>query len=229
MTDNILSPFAGKPETHQIRDENGNPAFLVCPRELTPLRAMLADALGIGSAVVMGVGVLLVLDKLNNPTGGLVLALLVAPFAAYFPLKWGWRYALRKETEIMLTPDLFKVKTLLGWKTYDRKLAHSFSLVRHDKAQAERDRHEYAVRKGQAQGKVVRKTRYFGESFHLSYDCLGQRNDVATIFGKPEARAVLTRLKACDQVMDTQARMGEGAPLGPEDQWGDQPGDVPGA
>ena len=43
-------PFDGKPATREETDDNGNPAFLVSLRVLTPLRAKLADKLGEATA-----------------------------------------------------------------------------------------------------------------------------------------------------------------------------------
>ena len=39
--------------------------------------------------------------------------------------------------------------------------------------------------------------------------------------------AIVTRLNACDSVLDALARRGQGTPLTPADEWGDQPGAIP--
>jgi len=39
--------------------------------------------------------------------------------------------------------------------------------------------------------------------------------------------AVLSRLKACDEVMNNFAGLGDGEALNPSGQWSDQPGDLP--
>ena len=38
--------------------------------------------------------------------------------------------------------------------------------------------------------------------YHLCYELLGQRNDITEICGRPEAQAVLARLRAIDDVID---------------------------
>ena len=78
----------------------------------------------------------------------------------------------------------------------------------------------------QMKGKLRPGARWFANSFHL-LDYLGQRNDVLTVFGPKEAMAIVTRLNACDNVLDALARRGQGTPLTPADEWGDQPGAIP--
>lgn len=151
---------------------------------------------------------------------------LIGPWLAH-PLIWRlYRVLLRKETEIIITPEEFRFRSWKGWRTYDRQLPHKFALIPHDKARAEKEAHDLETRREQARGQFVSKTRYYGESYHLSFEYLGQRNDVLTIHGRKEALAVLARLKACDEVMDAEARMGDGIALDPEDQWSDQPGEI---
>jgi hypothetical protein len=36
----------------------------------------------------------------------------------------------------------------------------------------------------------------------------------------------MTRLTACDKILDGEAQMGDGIALEPEDQWTDQPGGI---
>ena len=46
-------------------------------------------------------------------------------------------------------------------------------------------------------------------------------------FTREEQQAIVTRLNACDNVLDALARRGQGTPLTPADEWGDQPGAIP--
>ncbi|WP_339635769.1 hypothetical protein [uncultured Sneathiella sp.] len=97
----------------------------------------------------------------------------------------------------------------------------------HDYAPEENRLHDFEVRRAAQKGKVVSKLPIYGESFHLSFEYMGQRNDVMTIYGQKVALAVLARLRACDQVLNNQASVGDGFATRPEDQWADQPGDIP--
>ena len=127
---------------------------------------------------------------------------------------------------MVMTPEQFMVLTWRGWRVYDRQLAHKFSLLIHDKAQLEKERIEQQLRKGKTNGRTYSELNYYGDAFHISYEYLGQRNDIATVFIAKRATALVARLKACDDVMDAQGKMGDGTALRPDDQWGDEPGDV---
>jgi hypothetical protein len=39
--------------------------------------------------------------------------------------------------------------------------------------------------------------------------------------------AIATRLKACDDVLDAFAHRGHGAPMSPDQEWADEPGEIP--
>ena len=80
----------------------------------------------------------------------------------------------------------------------------------HDLARQERDQHELEVLKAQKRGKIVQPRRYYQDSYHLCYELLGQRNDITEIYGRPDAQAVLMRLRAIDDVINARARRGDG-------------------
>jgi hypothetical protein len=227
MLQKVRSPFAGKPATRQVADHNGAPAFDVQPRVLTPVRAMAASWLtGLGVVAGLGYGLAGVASA-PNPDSGMLTAAFVVPVVGGFVLYGALRTLLRKRFRLMLTLDQFSVKTLFGWKHYDRLLPHRFALLQHDWTQAEQEQQEFQAAQAQMQGKLVRRARWFAKSFHLSFDYLGQRNDVLTVYGPKEAMAIVTRLNACDNVLDALAHRGQGTPLTPADEWGDQPGAIP--
>ena len=227
MLQNVRSPFAGKPATRQVADRNGAPAFDVQPRVLTPVRAMTAHWLT-GLGVVAGVGYGLAgIASAPNPDSGMLTAAMVVLVVGGFVLYGALRSLLRRRVRLMLSLEQFSVKTLLGWKHYDRLLPHRFALLQHDWTQAEQENVEFQAAQAQMRGKLIRKQRWFAKSFHVSFDYLGQRNDLLTIYGPKEAMAIVTRLNACDNVLDALARRGQGTPLTPADEWGDQPGAIP--
>jgi hypothetical protein len=227
MKQKIRCPFAGKPATWQVAERDGSPAFHVRPRVLTPVRAYTASVLTqLGVVAGLGYG-LFALASAPNPDEGMLTAALAVPVVGGLVLHRALLSLFRKPVWMKLTAEHFSVKTLFGWKNYDRQLPHRFALVAHDWTQAERDQAEYQAAQAQLQKRVIRKQRWFANSFHLSFDYLGQRNDIVTIYGQKEAAAIATRLKACDDVLDAFARRGHGTPLAPEDEWGDQPGEIP--
>jgi hypothetical protein len=227
MLRNVVSPFAGKPATRQVADRNGAPGFDVQPRVLTPVRAMAASWLT-GLGVVAGLGYGLVgVASAPNADSGMLTAAITVPVVGGFMLYGALRSLLRKHVRMVLTLEQFSVKTLFGWKHYDRLLPHRFALLQHDWAQLEQEHQEFHAAQAQMRGKLIKKRYWYARSFHVSFDYVGQRNDVLTVYGPKEAMAIVTRLNACDNVLDALARRGQGTPLTPQDEWGDQPGAIP--
>ena len=116
---------------------------------------------------------------------------------------------------------------MFRWISFDRALEHGFALVVHDRAREERDRNELEMLKAQQQRKVAQPKRYYQDSYHLTYQLLRQRNDITDIYGLPEARAMLTRLRAIEDTINARARRSDGSPSRPGDQWFDGPGPIP--
>ena len=73
---------------------------------------------------------------------------------------------------------------------------------------------------------MIAPTRYYGDSFHVVFEYLGQRNDIATVYGHKDASAIVNRLKACDKRLNQLAGMGDEAALDPDDQWNKGPGEI---
>ena len=222
----IRSPFAGFPKTREVTQRSGEQCYIITPKTLTPRRAMVADFLGGLTVAVSLYYAVKFVSLATNPPGWALIGAFVLPLCALRLFQSFWRAALKKEShfeidESVLTQRRFPVST-----TYDRKLPHKITLLQHDLTEWEKETQDLAVRQAQSKGKIISKRRYYGESFHLSYEYLGHRNDLLTIFGRKDAIAVAARLKACDDVMNNQARMGDGIALGPEEQWNDEPGDI---
>jgi hypothetical protein len=217
--------FDGKPKTWKETDDNGNVAFRVIARVLTPARAKLADKLGETTAAA---GVLLsglyIINHDLPPTG------LLFAGALWFlhPLfEKAWREAIKRKVEMVVTADQFRFRRWLRWIAIDRTLPHGLSLRMHDLAHREHDQHQLEVLKAQQRKKIVQPRRYYQESRHLCYELLGQRNDITEIYGLPDAQAVLARLRAIDGVINASARRGDGTAIRPGDQWLKQPGEIP--
>ena len=228
MAKTTRSPFEGQPATTQVTDVNGNPAFRVEPRFLTPLRASMVKFLSGVSAVGLFLYGLGSLASVPNPDGDAVMAAMMIPVVGGFALHAAFKSLLRKRVEILMTLDRFSVRGLFGWKHYDRLLPHRFAVLPHDWQQLERDQDEYRMQEAQyRKQQPVKKSKLYANSFHISFDYLGQRNDLMTVFGQKEAVAIAMRLKACDDVLDALVRRGQGTPLSPQDEWGDQPGEIP--
>ena len=221
----VRRPFDGKPKTREETDENGNLAFRVIARVLTPARAKLADKLGetTTAALILLTG-LYILEHDLPPTA----LLFAAAIWVLHPLfEKAWREALKRNMEIVVTPDEFRFHRWMRWISINRVLPHRVALVVHDLARQERDKHELEVARAQKRGKIVQPRRYYQDSYHLCYELLGQRNDITEICGRPDAQAVLMRLRAIDDVINARAKRGDGTAIRPGDQWVEQPGAIP--
>jgi len=221
----LRTPFQGGPKTRQILDAREGLMFKLTPNELTPMTARAADGLATASAVGLAwLGFYVGPALLQDPPDWAWLAILFGAFFSYAVLKEAYRALFRMETRIEMTAARFSYRVWYGWKHFDRALPHKFVVIEHDKARLEQEKHALEMRTGR--GRQELKTRYYGESFHIVFEYVGQRNDVLTVFGRNEALAVAARLRACDGVLDQQARMGDGLPLAPDKEWDDQPGDI---
>jgi hypothetical protein len=221
----VRRPFDGKPRTREETDDNGNLAFRVEARVLTPLRARLADRLGETTAAVLVVLMGLYILENDLPPTGLLFA---AAFWFTHPLcEKAWREALKRTVEMVVTADQFRFRRGIRWITIHRVLRDRFALVIHDLARHERDRHELEIAKAQKRKKIVQPKRYYQDSYHLCYELIGQRNDIIEICGRPDAQAVLMRLRAIDDVINGRVRRGNGTAIRPGDEWVEQPGAIP--
>jgi hypothetical protein len=219
-------PLDGNPPTREETDGNGNPEFHVNARVLTPLRAKAADQLG--ALTAFGGAVAAFLTATNHDYSPVVAALgAMAVWSLQSLLAKPWREALRRKVELVVTKDEFRFRRLFRWISFDRALEHNFALVVHDRAREERDRNELEMLKAQQQRKVAQPKRYYQESYHLTYQLLRQRNDITAIYGLPEARAMLARLRAIEDTINARARRSDGSPSKPGDQWFDGPGPIP--
>lgn len=227
-----ISPLKGRPFTRTKTARDGSPIIVVRPQELTPLRAKVADFLGGASALGLLYAAFEHLQALQQAlltTQDVTMGVAIGGPLLMFPiLKTIYRWFMCKETRVIFTPTEFRVRRYMGfgWRKYDRQIGHKFALIPHDKTQTEQDQHEYARRKAQQSGQVIKKTRYYGESFHLIFEYLGQRHDVMTIYGQKQALRVLSRMKICDEMMDMALGKGDGGALTPQEQWSDQPGGI---
>lgn len=224
-----ISPFAGGPPTTMGWDENGTLTFTVTPREMTPERLETYELLGYTAILALMIAAFAVYWHFRaDASPWLLVAALVGPPVLVRIYALRLYDLLKKRTEVVFTPTEFRVARHWGWAVYDRTLTHRFVMMRHDRTREEEEKREMEARKAAQEGKIINPPRYYSDSFHIVFEYLGQRHDVLDVYDKNCALAVVSRFKACDQVMDNHARMGEGEPLNPDDQWGRQPGDVPG-
>ncbi|MBS9405473.1 hypothetical protein KG088_17860 [Halomonas sp. TRM85114] len=219
-----VSLFEGEPHTVYGQDGLHRQVFDVRIRELTPENAKRAEALTAVILIFAIIGVLIM--ALEEP----LLFILGVPVVLISgtAIQKSLYQSLRIETRVIFTPTDFKVLRRGRWDVYDRLLKHSFVMLKHDEARREREELESCTRAAQAQGRFRAPRRYYDDAYHMVFEYFGQRHDIATVFDEKRARAVIARLQACDLMMDSQIKMGEGHVLSPEEEWSKQPGGLPG-
>ncbi|MGG6351652.1 hypothetical protein [Pseudomonas putida] len=221
----MKSPLEGRPSTLQLTDENGRLAFRVMPHELTPLRAKLAD--GISSLCGLGLfaGSIATMPDWRHPDLSVLVAAIVGAAMGSWVLHFMARQAFRITTRIEMDLNSIRVRRVLGWTTYDRRLAHRFCLLPHDRTELERRSNELATREAAARGEVVQQPIYYGDSFHVLLAYEGHRVDLLSVFGRKPAASVLARLQYCDRLLEQEAKhVGAGDNPHVDGDWHQSPG-----
>lgn len=214
-----VSPFSGPPYTTLGSDSQGRSTATVRLQALTPERVMLCQNLA--SLTIVGITIL---------SASITPALFFGSFLLWFAhgvITQEFAYKLTPVTDIVFTATEFRVQREGHWDVYDRTIRHSFALIEHDETKNEQERHKVAIARAQLRREVIRPQRIYGQSFHLIYEYLGQRQDITSIYGEKIAREIVTRLQALDALMDAQLNMGDAPVSDPGQQWDPQPGDSP--
>ncbi len=220
------SPFEGAPRTKIITAKDGHRAFIVKARYLTPWRFKLTRFCSNTTAFVVMVTTCWWLAEHPESPDWSILVALIAPWLLWSLWFGTFRLIFSRAKRIKLSEETVEAGRFLGKVRFDRKLDHKFALLPHDSAKIEQIKHGLAIQKEAARGRAIAKLPVYGNSFHLSFDYLGQRNDLMTIYGQEEALRILTRLIACDEVLNAQFGLGEGFATRPEDDWKTGPGDL---
>ena len=223
----VESPLKGWPPTRKL----GQAGFRVRARHLTPQRAKFTDI--IGSLASLGGLVLffwiLSIEQFADGRGlftaiAVIIGLCVVMW--FSRRVWG-RFFFGKTTTVEFTPERIRIKGMIRFRNYDRTLPHEFDFEIHDKAEREQDEEIETKQKAAWEGKkeLPKVEKYFRQSFYVILRYAGQRVDVACVFGKKHAEALLVRLQLLDQLMDAARGETGGAPVFAEadKQYGERP------
>lgn len=225
----MVNPFEGEPHTEDWTFSD-KPHFKICLEEYTGL-AVKASIHWITPLILLVFALgspFLFYALFGNP--GCVYAILISfPLVIiFYEVNKGHVYRfLSTNTEVMITTTAFKVKVKEQWQVYNRELNHRFVLLPHDKTQEEKIDHSLRQENARKNGQIISPTKIYSDTYHIVYEYMGQRFDIAEVFSRKRALAVIARLKACDEVMNNIAKLGNGEARKPADQWGSQPGDLP--
>jgi hypothetical protein len=221
------SPFAGGPETIEETLPNGTKQITVLPKAITPLRAKLADWLSNLMTGTAFCGAVYSATLIGDAPAWQFAALLGAPFAALPFMRMGLYHAFQKKARVVFTPETFTAHKLFCPKSFDRNMPHSFAIYYHDKKDREAEiiADKVSARAGRWWAFFPPK-KYFGKSYYLSFEYMGQRNDLMLVYKYKKAQEILARLNACDEVMNGYHCKGRGQALKPQDEWTPQAGSL---
>lgn len=218
------SPFAGGPETAESTLEDGTKQITVMPSAIMPLRAKLADWLSLLTFFTAVGYAIFLANQIYPASQEESIALIALPFAAYVLAKLVFYRAFQKSVRVVYMPDRLVVHKMFGPKSFDRSMPHSFALYTHEKKERENEILSYREKK-RAHWWISRSAkRYCGKSYYISFEYMGQRNDIMLVYKRKKAQEIIARLKACDEVMDGYRGNGRGHSLTPQDEWTAQAG-----
>jgi len=226
MKQAILTPFCGKPETTKHIDSNGDLSFIVKTRSLIPEAVFAAKMMAwIMAMFISLIGFAYVVGN-EDVHGGYLVIVIYLGFILYECFFNLWKEILKQSKVFEITKDHFIVKHWPRDKIFDRKLDHKISLLPHRLTRWEEDQYELECKRKEKLGKVHERERLFTDSYHLSYEYLGQTNILLTIFSVGEAVCIASRLRACNDVLDAHYGIANGTPISPDQQWQDRSGDI---
>lgn len=226
----LAKVFEGEPRT-EVTDAKGRTTITVSLRHLRPFEAQAADdTASLLALAAVGVAGWISYEAMavTAPAIGLFLGGLCGrPF-----MQKKIREAAQVTATVRFTEDSILLRRLRKapswepeheWQKFDRSHEHRFVLYQHDKAQAEKDEIDHQIRTKPG----LRVVRYYGESYYVVLEYLGQRFDVAEVMGQRRANAILDRLSFCDKYMDSLTDARKRLPIRPEDEWPGPSGSIP--
>ena len=207
----------------------------------TPIRAKLRDILVSGLSLagfLVGVGKLhsnqySIIDWIYYETSyeisePALWAIALAGYAVTIPATFFLvGKALAKHKKVIITSKEVKFRRWGQTRAFDRTLPSRFVLRAHDRADAERDRHQHLQEKARLKGKARKPRKYYQVSHILSLEHVGEAHDIMPIYGERAAKNILARLNAVMAQMDGAARSGKGVSITPQDEWHDAAGGLP--
>lgn len=223
--------FDGGPKTTDTIDLYGVPTIEVKLTATDPFWRKVADR--VGMILLMPSLGMIAIHFLNSPRlqadwSGLGVDLMVVGGF----LLWLTHMIRKVERHVKFTPQALLVKRrrlLFGsyWEEYELNQPVRLTMLLHDRALQEREENEFRRAKASMSGKALRTESLYQNSFHICVEHYGQRNDIITVYGRKEATAILTRLKACLEINKARAGRSASTATEPGQQWKSMPGSLP--
>lgn len=202
------SPLKGWPRTRPTKKGDG---FRVRAVYMTPGRVKFAE--NAASFVIFLGFAAWCWAFLSERLVGEPLVVAGVVYLALSSLLWAIRIPLGqllfgKITKLEFLPDAIRIKNGLFFRNYDRALPHEFDVTVHDKAEEEQEREIEAYykdsqkKKNQGDSHEKARRKFYRKSFHVIMRYAGQRVNVADVYGKNRAEALVVRLQLLDQLME---------------------------
>lgn len=222
------SPYETWPPAKRSIRKDGKQKVRVQPRYLTPRMAKCADWLSIASVppvlAAAGYGATLVDAEAPAVAYGV---LATAPALTFLVARFGLYDLLKASQTVVFTPDEIVVEGLFGNAHYDLKLGHKFVLYPHKNAKREEEKITHRARQQKQRWWRLAPKRYFGESWHVALEYMGQRVDLMTVYKRSKAQAICAKLNLCSGGLESAGDVAPDDALTPRADWTPQSGDLP--
>ena len=209
----VRSPFAGGPRTIERTAVDGTKEITVIASAITPLRATLADWVSLGVLAYAAGFSAYVGFQIEDLTNSELTGLVGIPAAVFALSRWGLYRLFEKSSRVVFTPERFIRCHVFFPKRFDRAMPHSFALHAHEKKEREEELLTLREKNGKSWPFSRAAKRYYGKSYYISFEYMGQRNDLTLVYKRKKAQSIIARLKACDEIMDGYRGNGRGQTL----------------
>ncbi len=218
MITGINSPFRGKPRTTSSKTADGKPIYKVKAETLSPFRAKVADKITpflygffLCSALYLAV------MHMPKATGWHYAGLAVVAISSWFPIKYGLYALFKRQLHVTFTKDTIKVRRFVFPKKYDRNQQHTFYITPHPKKDQEERLLTHKEKERETHWHTRPYKRYYGDSYILKLDYMGQPIPLISIYRHKDAEIVPPRLNLCDRLLDNGSDGGQ--ILSPDQDW----------
>ena len=225
------SVFDGGPVTTENIDKDGSAIITVQAKTIGPKGAQFADLLSCliaGGTAIIGIGSAILLDESSLFQRSLMAS---AVIPAYF-LSRHVLYELFSRTKLVrFTKDAVSFRRRLRTHNFDTDLPHKWVLHPHPKVGLEARKLEVKKAKRDLKKSVLSGfyfkpfwEPYLGNSRVVSFEYMGQRNDLMKAKSLEQAQELISRLTAVSEVVAGRKNSGDGVATSPNQEWGKQAG-----
>lgn len=189
----IKNLLGGWPKTRLIRDKQKNVTGVrITANYFTPKGYRLANGCWVFSTLAAGLDMAYLASKVNSLDFAVAAAIGVLLF--YGLCRWFWGWVFQKTTIIEMTPTQMTVSRTFTTDRYSLAMAPQFTMEQHDDAWLEA--RDMEVNR-------AKRSKLFLDSFYVVMALPGQKAEIATVFKKRRAEALVLRLQLVQQLWET--------------------------